>query len=119
MIFLAQERFDEGANWVSTLTKNEFPFPFQKESWYYYYKAANFEKHNNIKSRDSIYAISAVKLKNYGKQKKLVDPEFNEFFTELFQIESIILERDSLNSELDIYINLYPEKRGYFEFWRK
>ena len=119
MILLAQERFDEGADWVSALAKNEFPFPFQKESWYDYYQAADFENHNNIKSRDSIYAISALKLRSYEKQKKLVDPEFNEFFRELLQIESIILNKDSLNDELDVYISLYPQKRDYFEFWRK
>lgn len=118
-LLFAMKKYPEGILFVDSLSDTDFDYQYQKKLKSKTFEALKYNSKGDTTNLNLIYAQMSNDLEQYIKMTKLSDKEFNDIYIELYAIREKFLDTNQINKEVEILESRYPEKKAFFEFFKK
>jgi hypothetical protein len=119
-VFIIQEKYLDGVNFMNTLENADFEFPYQKQMYVDYLRGIYYGSINDIKKKDSIFTQSVINIqKHIDKQNYETIESGKTVFYNLFFTKSRIYDSLIINKEIDSLKKKYPNEGIIIEDLRK
>lgn len=118
-LLITMKKYTEGISFIDSLSDNDFTFGYQKKMMSKSLKALTYESKSDTANRNLVYTEMVNDLEQYINGKKFSDKEFKELYTYLYAIKGNYLDANQINKEVEDLKKVYPEKEGFFDFFKK
>jgi len=118
-LLISMKKYAEGISFIDSLKENDFTFGYKKGMMSKGLQALYYGSKNDTIKRNLMYKEIANDIEQYIKKKNLNNTEFKEIYTDLFAVKENYLNASQINKELEDLKNLYPEKKTFFDFFKK
>ena len=110
------KRYEQGFQFVDSLSVNDFKPQYLKDVNYKLFKALNFEKLGDTVTRNAIYTAAAAELLEYMKKETLPRDAIDEktYGYYLF-FRSKLLTKEQTGNEIDSLYRQYKINKDFFE----
>lgn len=118
-LLITMKKYTEGISFIDSLSDNDFTFGYQKKMMSKSLKALTYDSKSDTANRNLVYTEMANDLEQYINGRQLSDKEFKEVYTYLYAIKGNYLDANQINKEVENLKKLYPDKEGFFDFFKK
>lgn len=119
-IFIMQEKYLAGANFMDNLKITDFDFDYQRQMYVDYLRGTYFGSIGDVKKKDSIFNRSIADIQKYiDKQQYKNIRSGQKVFYNLFFVKSRIFDSLIINKEIDSLKKKYPDEGIMIEDLRK
>lgn len=118
-LLISLKKYAEGIEFVKSLNSVDFTFDYKKSFIVKGIEALDYNDKNDTVRRNMKYKEIANDIELYIKNRTLSNKEFEEVYTDLFAIKKKYLSVEKINQDVDYFIKLYPDKKEFFDFFKK
>lgn len=117
-LLVSRAKYPQALSFIDSLSNSDFAFNYKKNLTYKSIQALSYESNENRIKRDSVYKVINDELEAYIKERNPTGKEFKQIYTELFATKQKYLDKNKINSEVDILAKKYTEYQSFFEVFR-
>lgn len=118
-LLISMKKYAEGISFIDSLKGNDFRFEYKKNLMTKNLKALNYGFKNDTIKKNLVYKEIANDIEHYINKQNISNAEFKEIYTDLFAVKENYLDANQINKEVEDLKKLYPEKKDFFDFFKK
>jgi len=118
-LLVSMKKYEEGIDFIDSLKESDFTYGYKQNLLSKGLKALEYSDKKDTINRNKMYREISGDLEQYIRNKSIGENEFKEIYTDLFSIKENYLDSNQINSEVEALKNKYPDKKSFFDFFKK